>query len=34
MTMDGSAPATDSMQLIASLFALIPIPVAVADEKG
>jgi signal transduction histidine kinase/CheY-like chemotaxis protein len=24
----------DSMQLIASLFALLPIPVAVADEKG
>ena len=34
MTTDGSAPAMDSMQLIASLFALLPIPVAVADEKG
>jgi signal transduction histidine kinase/ActR/RegA family two-component response regulator len=34
MTTDGSAPATDSMQLIASLFALLPIPVAVADENG
>jgi signal transduction histidine kinase/ActR/RegA family two-component response regulator len=34
MTTDGSAPAMDSMQLIASLFALLPIPVAVADDKG
>jgi signal transduction histidine kinase/ActR/RegA family two-component response regulator len=34
MTTDGSAPAMDSMQLIAALFALIPIPVAVANEKG
>ena len=34
MTMDGSAPAMESMQLIVSLFALLPIPVAVADEKG
>src|SRR4051812_23034621 len=34
MTMDGSAPAMESMQLIASLFALLPIPVAVADDKG
>jgi signal transduction histidine kinase len=34
MTTDGSAPAMESMQLIASLFALLPIPVAVADDKG
>src|SRR6188768_3409247 len=34
MTKDGSAPAMDSMQLIASLFALLPIPVAVSDETG
>jgi CheY-like chemotaxis protein len=34
MTKDGSAPAMDSMQLIASLFALLPIPVAVSDENG
>src|SRR4030095_1879917 len=34
MTTDGSAPAMDSMQLIASLFALLPIPVAIADDKG
>src|SRR3954463_876292 len=33
MTMDGSAPAVESMQLIASLFALLPIPVAVADDN-
>jgi signal transduction histidine kinase/ActR/RegA family two-component response regulator len=34
MTKDGSAPAMDSMQLIATLFSLLPIPVAVADDKG
>ena len=34
MTTDGSAPVMDSMQLIASLFALLPIPVAVANAKG
>jgi len=34
MTMDGSAPAVESMHLIASLFALLPIPVAVADKNG
>jgi signal transduction histidine kinase/CheY-like chemotaxis protein len=34
MTTDGTAPAMDSMRLIASLFALLPIPVAVADENG
>jgi len=34
MTMDGSAPAKESMQLIASLFALLPIPVAVTDKIG
>jgi signal transduction histidine kinase len=34
MTTDGSAPAMDSMQLIATLFSLLPIPVAVADNKG
>jgi len=34
MTTDGSAPAIDSMQLIATLFSMLPIPVAVADNKG
>ena len=34
MTTDGSAPAMESMQLIATLFSLLPIPVAVADNKG
>src|SRR5882672_1629753 len=34
MTTDGSAPAMDSMQLVASLFALLPIPVAIADKNG
>ena len=34
MTTDGSAPAMDSMQLIATLFSMLPIPVAVADNKG
>src|SRR5262245_53355178 len=34
MTTDGSTPAMDSMHLIASLFALLPIPVAVSDENG
>ena len=34
MTKDGTALAIDSAQLISSLFALIPIPVARADERG
>ncbi|HET9130741.1 MAG TPA: PAS domain-containing protein, partial [Terriglobia bacterium] len=34
MTTDGSMPKIDSLQLIASLFALLPIPVAVADNNG
>jgi signal transduction histidine kinase len=34
MTRDGSAPAMDSMQLIATLFSMLPIPVAVADDNG
>ena len=34
MTTDGSASAMDSMQLIASLFALLPIPIAVTDKNG
>jgi len=34
MTKDGSTPARDSMHLIASLFALLPVPVAVADDQG
>ena len=34
MTKDGTALAIDSAHLISSLFALIPIPVAVADERG
>ena len=34
MTTDGSAPKIESMQLIASLFALLPIPVAVAGVNG
>ena len=34
MTTDGSAPKLDSLQLIASLFVLLPIPVAVADKEG
>ena len=34
MTKDGSAAVMDSMHLIATLFSLLPIPVAVADDKG
>src|ERR1051326_4258109 len=34
MTKDGTSLATDSTHLIASLFALIPVPVAVADRDG
>jgi len=32
--MDVNTPAVDSMSLIAAMFTLLPIPVAVADEKG
>src|SRR5262245_42784213 len=34
MTRDGRCLATDPTQLISSLFALIPVPVAVADNTG
>lgn len=34
MTKDGTTLAVDSTQLISSLFALIPVPVAVADDRG
>ena len=34
MTKDGTALATDSFHLISSLFALIPVPVAVVDGDG
>jgi hypothetical protein len=32
--MDGATPTVNSAELIATLFAFIPIPVAVADEGG
>jgi len=34
MTRDGTTPELDSRELISTLFALLPIPVAVADERG
>src|SRR5439155_2631650 len=34
MTREGTGIATDSTQLISSLFALIPIPVAIVDDGG
>ena len=34
MTRDGTTPELDSRELISTLFALLPIPVAVADENG
>ena len=34
MTKDGTALALDSAQLISSLFALLPVPVAIMDDRG
>src|SRR5688572_26500261 len=34
MTKDGAALALDSAQLISSLFALLPVPVAIMDDRG
>jgi len=34
MTREGTGVAIDRTQLISSLFALIPVPVAVIDENG
>src|SRR5947209_4527316 len=34
MTREGIGIATDSTQLVGSLFALIPVPVAIVDEGG
>jgi signal transduction histidine kinase len=34
MTKDGTALALDSAQLISSMFALLPVPVAILDDRG
>jgi signal transduction histidine kinase/ActR/RegA family two-component response regulator len=34
MTKDGTALALDSAQLISSMFALLPVPVAIMDDRG
>jgi two-component system cell cycle sensor histidine kinase/response regulator CckA len=34
MTKDGTALALDSAQLISSMFALLPVPVAITDDRG
>jgi hypothetical protein len=34
MTREGTGTATDPTQLVSSLFALIPVPVAIVDNGG
>src|SRR5436190_6588123 len=34
MTKDGTAPALDTAHLISAMFALLPVPVAILDDRG